>query len=67
MRHIYDKRDKFSYPIVNFLFLDGDVSLAPSYGVYNSQIVWFSHVCTKVLDLNNQNLHLTGKSYKDLI
>lgn len=29
---IYDKRDDFSFPIVNFPFLDWDVSLAPSYG-----------------------------------
>ena len=34
---IYDKRDDFSFPIVNYTFLDGDVPLAPSYGVYISQ------------------------------
>ena len=30
---IYDKRDDFSFPIVNYPFLDGDVPLSPSYGV----------------------------------
>ena len=31
---IYDKRDDFDFDIVNFPFLDGDVSRRPSYGVY---------------------------------
>ena len=31
---IYDKRDDFDFEIVNFPFLDGDVSRAASYGVY---------------------------------
>ena len=31
---IYDKRDVFNFEIVNFPFLDGDVSRSPSYGVY---------------------------------
>ena len=33
---IYDKRDEFNFEIVNFPFLDGDVPLSPSYGVYIS-------------------------------
>ena len=33
---INDKRYNFSFPIVNFPFLDGDVPFAPSYGVYIS-------------------------------
>ena len=31
---IYDKRNDFDFDIVNFPFLDGDVSRRPSYGVY---------------------------------
>jgi len=58
---IYDKRDDFSFPIVNFPFLDGDVPLAPCYGVYISQLVRFARVCTKVSDFNDRNLYLTGK------
>ena len=30
---IYDKRDGFNFEIVNFPFLDGDVTRSPSYGV----------------------------------
>ena len=33
---IYDKRDDFDFDIVNFPFLDGDVPLSTSYGVYVS-------------------------------
>ena len=42
------------------MILDGDVPLAPSYGVYISKLVWFAHVCTEVSDFNDCNLHLTG-------
>ena len=28
------KQDTFNFEIVNFQFLDGDVPLTPSYGVY---------------------------------
>ena len=31
---IYDKRDDFDFDIVNFPFLDGDVSRRASYGIY---------------------------------
>ena len=33
---IYDKRDDFDFPVVNFPFLDGDVPWRTSYGVYIS-------------------------------
>ena len=58
---IYDKRDDFSFPIVNYPFLDGDVSLSPSCGVYISQLVRFVRVCNNVLDFNERNLCITKK------
>lgn len=58
---IYDKRDDFSFPIVNFPFLDGDVPLAPSYGVYISQLVRFARVCSDVSNFNERNLCITEK------
>ena len=39
---IYDKRDDFNFEIVNFPFLDGDVSRSPSNGVYISQLIRFA-------------------------
>ena len=38
---IYDKRNDFSFEIVNFPFLDGDVPRSPSYRVYISQLISF--------------------------
>ena len=39
---IYDKRDDFHFKIVNFPFLDDDVSRSISYGVYISQLIRFA-------------------------
>ena len=61
---IYDKRDDFSFEIVNFPFLDGDVPLSPSYGVYVSQLILFARVCSNVDDFKNRNLFLTAKLLK---
>ena len=36
--NIYDKRDDFGFPIVNFPWFSGDVPRLPSYGVYISQL-----------------------------
>ena len=58
---IYDKRDDFSFPIINYPFLDGDVSLSPFYGVYISQLVRLARVCNNVLDFNGRNLCITEK------
>ena len=52
---IYDKRDDFNFEIVKFPFLDGDVPLSPSYGVYISQLIRFARVCSNVDDFNNRN------------
>ena len=52
---IYDKRDDFNFEIVNFPFLDGDVSRSPSYGVYISQLIRFARVCSYVDDFNSRN------------
>ena len=60
----YDKRDYFNFEIVNFLFLDGDVPRSPSYGVYISQLIRFTRVCSNVDDFNNRTLILTAKLLK---
>ena len=43
---IYDKQDDVNFEIVNFPFLDGDVSRSPSYGAYISQLIRFVRVCS---------------------
>ena len=58
---IYDKRDDFDFDIVNFPFLDGDVSRSTSYGVYISQRIRFARVSSRVGDFNARNKSLTAK------
>ena len=58
---VYDKRDDFGFPIVNFPWLSGDVSRLPSYGVHISQLVRFARWCTSVSDFNSKNLQITSK------
>ena len=36
---IYDKRDSFNFPIVNFPFMSSNIPAIPSYGIYISQLV----------------------------
>ena len=49
---IYNKSDDFDFDIVNFPFLDGDVSSSTSYGVYISQLIRFARVSSHVADFN---------------
>ena len=57
---VYDKRDDFEFPIVNFPWLSGDVPRLPSYGIYISQLVRFAKCCTSVLDFHSKNLQITS-------
>ena len=61
---IYDKRDDFNFEIVNFPFFDGDVPRFSSYGVYISQLIRFTRVCSNVDDFNNRNLFFTAELLK---
>ena len=47
---VYDKRDDFGFPILNFPWFSGDVPRLPSYVVYISQLVRFARCCTSVSD-----------------
>ena len=58
---MYYKRNDFDFEIVNFLFLDGDVPRAASYGVFISQIIRFARVSSHVTDFNTRNKLLTAK------
>ena len=39
---LYDKRDDFNFPIVNFPFLSSNIPSAPAYGVYVSQLIRYA-------------------------
>ena len=57
---VYNKRDDFGLPIVNFPWSSGDVPRLPSYGVYISQLVRLAMCCTSVLDCNSENPQITS-------
>ena len=38
---LYDKRDDFNFPIVNFSFIFSNIPAAPAYGVYISQLIQY--------------------------
>ena len=50
---VYDKRNDFGFPIVNFPWLSGDVPRLPSYGIYISQLVRFARCCSSVFDFHS--------------
>ena len=64
---LYDKRDDFSFPIVNFPFLSSNIPTSPAYGVYISQLIRFARSCMKydqfVLRSKNLTLRLLSQGY----
>ena len=60
-RKLYDKRDDFNVPIVNFPFICSNFSTAPAYGVYISQMIRYSGACCSYQDFLDRGLRLTWK------
>ena len=58
---LYDKRDDFSFQIVNFPFLCSNIPTAPAYGVYISQLIWYIRACISYLDLLDRRLLFTRR------
>ena len=58
---LYDKRDDFNFPIVNFPFLCSNITPVPAYGVYISQLIRFSRACDSYQDFIDRGLLLTRK------
>ena len=56
--------DNFGFEIVIFPFLDGDVPLSTSYGVYIPQLIRFARASSHVADFNTHNKLLTQKLLK---
>ena len=40
-----DKRDDFDFYIVNFPFMSSNITAAPTYGMYISQLIRYSRAC----------------------
>ena len=48
---LYDKRDDFNFPIVNFPLLSSNIPSVPTYGVYVSQLIRYVRACSNYQDL----------------
>ena len=51
---IYDKRDDFSFDIVNFPFLDSCIPRKPALGIFLSQLIRYARICSKYQDFCNR-------------
>jgi hypothetical protein len=58
---LYDKKDYFNFPIVNFLFICCNIPVVPAYGVYISQLLWYSRACGSYQDFLDKGLLPTRK------
>ena len=58
---LYDKRDDFNFPIVNFPFLSSNIPSAPAYGVYVSQLIRNARDCSNYQDFMERGKVLTTK------
>ena len=51
---IYDKRDKFNFPIVNFPNLSGNIPNSHSYSVFLSQLIRYARGCLYFVDFRQR-------------
>ena len=58
---LYDKRDDFNIPIVNFPFLSSNIPSAPAYGVCVSQLIRYARTCSNYQDFMERGKVLTTK------
>ena len=58
---VYDKRDDFGFPKVNFPWLSDDVPRLPSYGIFILHLVRFAWCCTSVYDFHSKKFQITWK------
>jgi hypothetical protein len=56
---LYDKRDEFNFPIVNFPFICSKIPAAPAYGVYISQFIPYIRDCGSYQNFLDRGLLLT--------
>ena len=56
---LYDKRDDFNFPIVNFPFLSSNIPSAPAHGVYVSQLIRYARTCSNYQDFMERGKVLT--------
>ena len=57
----YDKRDDFSFSIVNFPYLCSNIPSSPAYGVYVSQLIRYASACSAYDQFLNRDRLLRDK------
>jgi len=61
---IFDKRDNFKFPIVNFPDLSGNIPNSHSYAVFTSQLVRFARGCQHYTDFKSRTEALIQRLVK---
>lgn len=61
---LFDKRDHFNFPIVNYPNLDGNIPTSQSYGVFTSQLIRYSRGCMMFEDFKQRTKILGEKLMK---
>jgi len=61
---LYDKRDNFTFPIINSPFISGNIAASPAYGVYISQLIRYSRACAQYSNFLERAQLLTQKLLK---
>ena len=58
---IFDKRDAFDFPIVNFPTLTGNIPDRSAYGVFIGELVRYARACTYMKDFRDRTVCLVKK------
>ena len=61
---VFDKRDSFTFKIVNFAHLSSNIPSKPAYGVYISQLVRIGRICSNFVQFKLRHYTLTQKLMK---
>jgi hypothetical protein len=58
---LYDKRDSFSFDIVNYPHIDSCIPKRSALGVFVSQLIRYARICTKFVDFRLKAVSLINK------
>ena len=58
---LFDKRDDFNFPIVNFPFMSSNIPASPAYGVFVSQLIRYARANSNYQDFLHRGSQLASK------
>ena len=58
---VYDKRDNFSFEIVNYPYIDSCIPKKSALGVFSSQLIRYARICSKFTDFKDKSASLVIK------